>query len=59
MNDVCLRSRFDAKIKTMMEIFSRVENIKDLDQVARGAVEEEVELVREAMAQDGWIRWRC
>ena len=58
MNDVCLRSRFDAKIKTMMEIFSRVENIKDLDQVARGAVEEEVELVREAMAHDGWIRWR-
>ena len=57
MNDVCLRSQFDAKIKSMMEIIS-MENIKDLDQVARGAVEEEVELVREAMAHDGWIRWR-
>ena len=58
MNDVCLRSQFDAKIKSMMEIISSMENIKDLDQVARGAVEEEVELVREAMAHDGWIRWR-
>ena len=57
MNDVCLPSRFDAKIKTMMEIIN-MESIKDLDQVARGAVEEEVELVREAMAHDGWIRWR-
>ena len=57
MNGVCLRSQFDAKIKSMMEIIS-MENIKDLDQVARGAVEEEVELVREAMAHDGWIRWR-
>ena len=57
MNDVCLRSQFDAKIKSMMEIIS-MESIKDLDQVARGAVEEEVELVREAMAHDGWIRWR-
>ena len=57
MNDVCLRSQFDAMIKTMMEIIS-MESLKDLDQVARGAVEEEVELVREAMAHDGWIRWR-
>ena len=57
MNDICLRSQFDAKIKTMMEIIS-VESKKDLDQVARGAVEEEVELVREAMAHDGWIRWQ-
>ena len=57
MNDVCLPSRFDAKIKTMMEIIS-VESKKDLDQVARGAVEEEVEMVREAMAHDGWIRWQ-
>ena len=57
MNGVCLRSQFDAKIKSMMEIIS-MENIKDLDQVARGAVEEEVELVREAMAHDGWMRWR-
>ena len=57
MNDVCLRSQFDAKIKSMMEIIS-MESLKDLDQVARGAVEEEVELVREAMAHDGWIRWR-
>ena len=57
MNDICLRSQFDAKIKTMMEIIS-LENIMDLDQVARGAVEEEVDLVREAMAHDGWIRWR-
>ena len=57
MNDICLRSQFDAKMKTMMEIIS-LENIMDLEQVARGAVEEEVELVREAMAQDGWIRWR-
>ena len=57
MNGICLRSQFDAKIKSMMEIIS-MENIKDLDQVARGAVEEEVELVREAMAHDGWIRWR-
>ena len=56
MNDVCLPSRFDSKIKTMMEIIS-VESKKDLDQVARGAVEEEVELVREAMAHDGWMRW--
>ena len=57
MNDVCLRSQFDAKIKSMMEIIS-LESVKDLDQVARGAVEEEVEVVREAMAHDGWIRWR-
>ena len=57
MNDICLRSQFDAKIKTMMEIIN-MESIKDLDQVARGAVEEEVELVREAMAHDGWIRWQ-
>ena len=57
MNDICLRSQFNAKIKTMIEIIS-LENIKDLDQVARGAVEEEVDLVREAMAHDGWIRWR-
>ena len=57
MNDVCLRSQFDAKIKSMMEIIS-MESLKDLDQVARGAVEEDVELVREAMAHDGWIRWR-
>ena len=57
MNDVCLRSQFDAKIKSMMEIIS-MESLKDLDQVARGAVEEEVEVVREAMAHDGWIRWR-
>ena len=55
MNDVCLRSQFDAMIKTMMEIII-MESIKDLDQVARGAVEEEVELVREAMAHDGWMR---
>ena len=57
MNGVCLRSHFEVKIKTMMEIIS-MESIKYLDQVARGAVEEEVELVREAMAHDGWIRWR-
>ena len=57
MNDICLRSQFDAKMKTMMEIIN-MESIKDLDQVARGAVEEEVELVREAMAHDGWIRWQ-
>ena len=57
MNDICLRSQFDAKMKTMMEIIS-LENIMDLEQVARGAVEEEVELVREAMAHDGWIRWQ-
>ena len=57
MNDVCLRSQFEVKITTMMEII-RMASIKDLDQVARGAVEEEVELVREAMAHDGWIRWR-
>ena len=57
MNGICLRSQFDAKIKSMMEIIS-LESVKDLDQVARGAVEEEVEVVREAMAHDGWIRWR-
>ena len=56
MNGVCLRSQFEVKITTMMEII-RMASIKDLDQVARGAVEEEVELVREAMAHDGWIRW--
>ena len=57
MNGVCLRSQFEVEITTMMEII-RMASIKDLDQVARGAVEEEVELVREAMAHDGWIRWR-